>query len=142
MALPSHQCRLGARYFTLSVIVAVAIALFVYQWLPAPPPASAAPLAATPALVFSSEEIPDSIALGESVDLEFQIGLRSGTGGHGGISVSFPDLTARGGSSSSYDSVQGTVTTVSYTNGISHVAYFDEGDQIFKGNDANRSSAD
>ena len=97
MALPSHQCRLGARYFTLSMIVAVAIALFVYQWLPAPPPASAAPLAAIPALVFSSEEIPDSIALGESFDLEFQIGLMSGTGGHGGISVSFPDLTARGG---------------------------------------------
>ena len=142
MALPSHQCRLGARYFTLSVIVVVAIALFVYQWLPAPPPASAAPLSATPALVFSNEEIPDSIALGESVDLEFQIGLRSGTGDHGGISFSFPDLTARGGSSSSYDSVQGTVTTVSYTNGSSHVAYFDEGDQIFKGNDANRSSAE
>ena len=141
MALQSYRWRMGARYFTLSVIVAVAIALFVYQWLPAPPPASAAPLSATPALVFDSEKIPDSIALGESIDLEFQIGLRSGTGDHGGISLSFPDLTARGGSSSSYDSVQGTVTTVSYTNGSSHVAYFDEGDQIFKGNDANRSSA-
>ena len=34
------------------------------------------------------------------------------------------------------------MTTISYTNGSSHVAYFDEGDQIFKGNDANRSSAE
>ena len=132
-------------YATLAVIAAAAIAFFVCQWL-LPPPASAsnpeAPLSVTPELVFSVGEIPDSIALGESVDLEFQISLRSGTGGHGGISVSFPDLTARGGNSSSYDSVQGTVTTISYTNGSSHVAYFDEGDQIFKGNDANRSSAE
>ena len=132
-------------YATLAVIAAAAIAFFVCQWLLPPPPASAsnpeAPLSVTPELVFSVGEIPDSIALGESVDLEFQISLRSGTGGHGGISVSFPDLTARGGNSSSYDSVQGTVTTISYTNGSSHVAYFDEGDQIFKGNDANRSSA-
>ena len=133
-------------YVTLAVIAAAAIAFFVCQWLLPPPPASAsnpeAPLSVTPELVFSVGEIPDSIALGESVDLEFQISLRSGTGGHGGISVSFPDLTARGGNSSSYDSVQGTVTTISYTNGSSHVAYFDEGDQIFKGNDANRSSAE
>ena len=133
-------------YATLAVIAAAAIAFFVCQWLPPPPPASAsnpeAPLSVTPELVFSVGEIPDSIALGESVDLEFQISLRSGTGGHGGISVSFHDLTARGGNSSSYDSVQGTVTTISYTNGSSHVAYFDEGDQIFKGNDANRSSAE
>ena len=132
-------------YATLAVIAAAAIAFFVCQWLLLLPPASAsnpeAPLSVTPELVFSVGEIPDSIALGESVDLEFQISLRSGTGGHGGISVSFPDLTARGGNSSSYDSVQGTVTTISYTNGSSHVAYFDEGDQIFKGNDANRSSA-
>ena len=133
-------------YVTLAVIAAAAIAFFVCQWLLPPPPASAsnpeAPLSVTPELVFSVGEIPDSIALGESVDLEFQISLRSGTGGHGGISVSFPDLTARGGNSSSYDSVQGTVTTISYTNGSSHVAYFDEVDQIFKGNDANRSSAE
>ena len=132
-------------YATLAVIAAAAIAFFVCQWLLPTPPASAsnpeAPLSVTPELVFSVGEIPDSIALGESVDLEFQISLRSGTGGHGGISVSFHDLTARGGNSSSYDSVQGTVTTISYTNGSSHVAYFDEGDQIFKGNDANRSSA-
>ena len=122
-------------------IAVAAIAFLIVPWL-STPAASAAPLSATPALVLSDEEIPDSIALGESVDLEFQIALLSGTGGHGGISVSFPDLTARGGNSSSYDSVQGTVTTISYTNGSSHVAYFDEGDQIFKGNDANRSSAE
>ena len=122
-------------------IAVAAIAFLIVPWL-STPAASAAPLSVTPELVFSVGEIPDSIALGESVDLEFQIGLRSGTGGHGGISVSFPDLTARGGNSSSYDSVQGTVTTISYTNGSSHVAYFDEGDQIFKGNDANRSSAE
>ena len=122
-------------------IAVAAIAFLIVPWL-STPAASAAPLSATPALGFSDEEIPDSIALGESVDLEFQIALLSGTGGHGGISVSFPDLTARGGNSSSYDSVQGTVTTISYTNGSSHVAYFDEGDQIFKGNDANRSSAE
>ena len=121
-------------------IAVAAIAFLIVPWL-STPAASAAPLSVTPELVFSGGEIPDSIALGESVDLEFLISLRSGTGGHGGISVSFPDLTARGGNSSSYDSVQGTVTTISYTNGSSHVAYFDEGDQIFKGNDANRSSA-
>ena len=122
-------------------IAVAAIAFLIVPWL-STPAASAAPLSVTPEVVFSVGEIPDSIALGESGDLEFQIGLRSGTGGHGGISVSFPDLTARGGNSSSYDSVQGTVTTISYTNGSSHVAYFDEGDQIFKGNDANRSSAE
>ena len=132
MALLSHRRILGAKYVTLSAvgaIVAVAIALFVFQWLTAPQPASAAPLGAVPGLVFSSEDTPESIELGESFDLEVSVAEGTGQGDRGGISVSFPDLTDTdtSGSTSSYDTDQGKVETTSYTNGVSHVSYHDKG---------------
>ena len=140
----SGRWQVLARRTLLGAIAVAALGFFVWQWLLAPVSASnpSAPLAATPALVYSSEDTPDEIDLGESFELEISVAEYSGQGDRGGISVSFPGLTATGGNSSSYDSGQGTVTTISYTNGSSHVAYFDEGDQIFKGNDANRSSAE
>ena len=141
----SGRWQVKSRRTLLGAIAAAALAFFVCQWFLAPPVSASnpgAPLAAAPALVYSSEDPPDEIDLGESFDLEISVAENSGQGDRGGISVSFPGLTATGGNSSSYDSVQGTVTTISYTNGSSLVAYFDEGDQIFKGNDANRSSAE
>ena len=53
----------------------------------------------------------------------------SGDAGHGGITVSFPDLDRANssGSSSSYDSVDGSVSTKRYTNGASKVSYFPSG---------------
>ena len=147
MALQSHRWRLGAKYVTLSTvgaIVAVAIALFVSQWLTALQPASAAPLAAVPDLVYMSEDTPESIELGESFDLEISVAEWRGQGDRGGISVSFPSLTDTdpNGSTSSYDSAQGKVETTSYTNGVSHVAYHDKGDGIFRANASTRSPAE
>ena len=130
-------------YPTLALIAAVALAaLLAYQWPAATPPALAAPLAATPALVYSSEDPPDEIDLGESFDLKISVAERSGQGDRGGISVSFPGLTATGGNSSSYDSTQGKVETISYTNGVSMVSYYDKGEQIYKGTDTSTSAAD
>ena len=129
----------------LGAIAAAALAFFVWQWLLAPPVSASnpgAPLAATPALVFSSEDTPDEIDLGESFELEISVAEYSGQGDHGGISVSFPGLTNTGGNSSSYDSTQGKVETISYTNGVSMVTYHDKGDQIHEGTDTSTSAAD
>ena len=76
--------------------------------------------------------------------MEVEVAEWTGQGDRGGISISFPDLTDTdtSGSTSSYDSDQGTVETTSYTNGVSHVAYHDKGDQIYKANAINRSPAE
>ena len=129
----------------LVAVAAAAIAFFVWQWLLAPPASASnpgAPLAATPALVYSSEDTPGEIDLGESFELEILVAEYSGQGDRGGISVSFPGLTNTGGNSSSYDSAQGKVETISYTNGVSMVIYHDQGDQIYKGTDSGTSAAD
>ena len=138
----------GANDFPARLLVAIAtaaIAFFVWQWLLAPSVSASnpgAPLAATPALVYSSEDPPDEIDLGESFDLEISVAEYTGEGDRGGISVSFPGLTNTGGNSSSYDSTQGKVETISYTNGVSMVTYHDKGDQIYKGTDTSTSAAD
>ena len=129
----------------LVAIAAAAIAFLVWQWLLAPPVSasnSGVPLAATPELVTSSEDTPGEIDLGESFELEISVAEYSGQGDRGGISVSFPGLTSTGGSSSSYDSTQGKVETISYTNGASMVTYHDQGDQIYRGTDSSTSAAD
>ena len=141
----SGRWQVEARRTLLGAIAAAALAFFVCQWLLAPPVSASnpgAPLAATPALVYSSEDLPDEIDLGESFDLEILVAEYSGQGDRGGISVSFPGLTATGGNSSSYDSSQGNVETISYTNGVSMVSYHDEGDQIHRGTDTSTSAAD
>ena len=94
------------------------------------------------ACIFPPRILPDEIDLGESFDLEISVAESSGQGDRGGISVSFPGLTATGGSSSSYDSTQGKVETISYTNGVSMVSYHDKGDQIYRGTDTSTSAAD
>ena len=145
VAPSSGRWQVQAGRTLLVVIAAAAIAFFVWQWLLAPPVSASnpgAPLAATPALVYSSEDTPGEIDLGESFELEIEVAEYSGQGDRGGISVSFPGLTNTGGNSSSYDSTQGKVETISYTNGVSMVTYHDQGDQIYKGTDSSTSAAD
>ena len=145
MALSSGRWQVEAGRTLLVAIAAAAIAFLAWQWLLAPPVSASnpgAPLAATPALVYYSEDTPGEIDLGESFELEIEVAESSGQGDRGGISVSFPGLTSTGGNSSSYDSTQGKVETISYTNGASMVTYHDQGDQIYKGTDSSASAAD
>jgi len=68
-----------------------------------------------------------------SVDQSFEVyaTLRNdgGPGDHGGISISFPDLTSTDGSMPPYDSAKADVATASTTFG--EVLYFDQGDTIY-----------
>ncbi len=75
-------------------------------------------------------KLPDNtIALGESIDLEFAIFKSGWVGGPGGISVSFPDLTLDNtvDSATSYNSDQGRVLTVRSATTFAEVAYLDSG---------------
>ena len=72
-----------------------------------------------------------TIVLGESLELNFLVHNVSYDADHGGISVSFPDLTRSGAGSTSYSSSQGSVRTIDYTTGRSRVSYFEKGDQIW-----------
>ena len=69
----------------------------------------------------------DPISLGESVELEFRIARGSWVKGPGGITVSFPGLTAADNNSAAsiYESSQGKVETVSYYSGRAQVDYYD-----------------
>ena len=140
----SGRWQVEARRTLLVAIAVAALGFFVLAVAAGAVSAStpSAPLAATPALVYSSEDTLDEIDLGESVELEISVAEYSGQGDRGGISVSFPGLTSTGGNSSSYDSSQGKVETISYTNGTSMVTYHDKGDRIYKGTDTSRSAAD
>ena len=119
-------------YATLAVIAAAAIAFFVCQWLLLPPASASnpeAPLAAAPGISYSQAISDTSVETNASITLRFRLRRLTGDAGHGGITVSFPDLDRANssGSSSSYDSVDGSVSTKRYTNGASKVSYFPSG---------------
>ena len=83
----------------------------------------------TPRLVPRTRLPDDTIALGESMTLEFRIAKPSWVGGPGGITVSFPGLAAAnsGDRSAPYESDQGKVTTISYSGNNSQINYYDSG---------------
>ena len=82
-----------------------------------------------PILIWDHRKPPAEIGLGDSIDLEFEITKLSRTGAPGGITVSFPTLTGQdlNTDSSSYDSRQGSVETVSYSGRDDRVVYYDSG---------------
>ena len=94
-----------------------------------------------PNLVWRYTRPPAEIALGDSIDLPFDIIKLSWVGGPGGMSVSFPGLSDRntGGDTSSYQSRQGTVETVRYTGSNQQVVYHDSGGDTLENADGTRS---
>ena len=82
-----------------------------------------------PNIIWDNVEPPAEIALGDSIDLWFEITKLSVTGVPGGISVSFPNLTQRSsaGSPLPYESGMGTVETISFSGGSSGVTYHESG---------------
>ena len=83
---------------------------------------------------------PSSIELGESFNLRFRLDDLTDSAEDGSISVSFPDLTQSGSSSTSYSSSQGSVRTDSYTSGSSKVKYYDRGDSIWNSSNSQMSA--
>ena len=94
-----------------------------------------------PGFSWAAQAPPSTIELGESFDLYFRVNNISYDSDHGGISVSFPDLTRSGAGSTSYSSSQGSVRTVAYTAGRSNVSYFEKGRKIWN-SDNEQQSAD
>ena len=82
-----------------------------------------------PSIIWDNAEPPAEIALGDSIDLWFEIIKLSVSGVPGGISVSFPNLTQRSstGSPLPYESGMGTVETISFPGGSSGVTYHESG---------------
>ena len=79
---------------------------------------------------------PSSVPVGEPFEIyaEFQ-NVSGSTAENGGISISFPSLTAQdsgmtAGGSGPYDTSQARVETVSTDSGVT-MSYFDQGDQIY-----------
>ena len=83
---------------------------------------------------------PSSIELGESFNLRFRLDDLTDSAEDGSISVSFPDLTQSGSSSTSYSSSQGSVRTDRYTSGSSKVKYYDRGDSIWNSSNSQMSA--
>ena len=79
-----------------------------------------------------SDISPPSVRVGEPVTLSFRTSGLNGVADHGGVTVSFPDLTDVGTSSSDYDYVsdRAGVSTVSYTTGTSNVTYHRAGASV------------
>lgn len=69
-----------------------------------------------------------SVQFGESFEVHATIINNGGVGDHGGISISFPELTATSATMPPYDTVQATVTDAGSTFGA--VLYADAGDPI------------
>ena len=146
MAPLSGGRRLGAGGILLGVLVTAAIAVFVCQWLLAPPVSASnygAPSAAVPGYQFSESISDTNIQTGDTITLTFKLRRMAGQAGHGGITVSFPglDQANSGGSSSSYDSADGSVSTRSYTNGTSKVYYFPAGYSPIHNEDGSQGTA-
>ena len=71
------------------------------------------------------------IAAGESFTLSIRMHGLTQAGNHGGVSVSFPSLTQSDDSNSSYSSSLADVEVVSYTSGLSQVAFHQPGAAIY-----------
>ena len=72
-----------------------------------------------------------SVEAGESFDLTVQMhSVHGASGEHGGISVSFPQLTDDYDGTDSYSSEFADVELVSYTTGTSNVTFYEHGDLI------------
>ena len=128
-----HRRRINVGYATLGAVAVCVIAFLMAQWLLAPPTSassSGSPLAASaPGYQFDEWISDTNIQTNDTITIRFKLRRMAGQAGHGGITVSFPglDQANSGGSSSSYDSVDGSVSTRSYTNGNSKVSYFPSG---------------
>ena len=75
---------------------------------------------------------PPSVRVGEPVSLSFRTSGLNGVADHGGVTVSFPDLTGVGTTSPDYEYVsdKASVSTVSYTTGTSNVTYHRTGASV------------
>ena len=93
--------------------------------------------AAGPDFVLNWSGQPYQVELGGSFTLTVRMHGVGGSGDHGGISISFPSLTQRNTSSSSYRyrSDKADVDVISYTTGRSNVTLFDKGDTVWDSRD-------
>lgn len=83
-----------------------------------------------PIFDLSTTEPPQSVPVNQSFRMEFTIDVQ-GSGENGGVSISFPGLGATHvGPGPCYDSLQGSVSVVSYDTGIDQVTCYDRGDLI------------
>ena len=75
---------------------------------------------------------PPSVRVGEPVSLSFRTSGLNGVADHGGVSVSFPDLTGVGTTSADHEYVsdKASVSTASYTTGTSNVTYHRTGASV------------
>ena len=75
---------------------------------------------------------PPSVRVGEPVSLSFRTSGLNGVADHGGVTVSFPDLTGVGTTSADYEYVsdKASVSTASYTTGTSNVTYHRTGASV------------
>ena len=79
-----------------------------------------------------SNTSPPSVRVGEPVSLSFRTSGLNGVVDHGGVTVSFPDLTDVGTTSADHEYVsdKASVSTVSYTTGTSNVTYHRTGASV------------
>ena len=75
------------------------------------------------------------IDVGDSVYLKVRVYDVAGRFDHGGVSVSFPDLTSRTGGSSEHVSSRGDVTVGSTSGGVADVDFFERGDEVYSSRD-------
>ena len=79
-----------------------------------------------------SDISPLTVRVGEPVSLSFRTRGLNGVADHGGVTVSFPDLTGVGTTSADHEYVsdQASVSTVSYTTGTPNVTYHRPGASV------------
>ena len=75
------------------------------------------------------------VEVGESFTLTIRIYEVQQPGEHGGISVSFPSLTDGGDSGDTFSSTVADVEAISYTTGLSNVAFHNPGKTIYHKDD-------
>ena len=81
------------------------------------------------------ETSPSEVEVGESFTLTIRIYEVQQPGEHGGISVSFPSLTDSGDSGDTFSSTVADVEAISYTSGLSNVAFHGPGKTIYHKDD-------
>ncbi|MCY4473859.1 MAG: hypothetical protein OXC83_00275, partial [Chloroflexi bacterium] len=101
------------------------------DYVPAWSPAVGDAVPAERAFEVEHEVSATDVEVGESFTLRVRMHGVAAGGEHGGVSVSFPSLTQSGGSDGGHSSSLADVEVVSYTTGLSQVAFFQPGAMIY-----------
>ena len=127
----TSRLRMDRRLKTVGLLAGAALSVCLFSTLSGYVSTVAAQQAEPPTAEVEVHLSRSNVELGQSLDVTFSMHGLSGSGDHGGLSISFPHVQDPGKSGDhTYSSYQADVRLISYSGDDSRVTFFDPGDTL------------